>query len=133
MTSDRRCPSAPIASFAVCAEAGRCPCPRSRGWPHARRPPLRASIPIADAPYDRAMQPVPMRVPGARAPHGADIVCVGFAEWDAELPTNQHHLMSRLAHTNRVLFVESLGLRRPQLAVRDVRRMRRRLRDGLRG
>jgi glycosyltransferase involved in cell wall biosynthesis len=64
---------------------------------------------------------------------GQEIVCVGFAEWNPELPTNQHHLMSRLAQTNRVLFVESLGLRRPQLATRDVRRVFRRLRDGLRG
>lgn len=62
-----------------------------------------------------------------------DIVCVGFAEWDAELWTNQQHLMSRLARTNRVVFVESLGLRRPQLAGRDVRRMARRLVRGLRG
>ena len=40
----------------------------------------------------------------ARSPHPAgvklrdrDIVCVGFADWDTELWTNQHHLMSRLA------------------------------------
>lgn len=64
---------------------------------------------------------------------GRDIVCVGFAEWRAELWTNQHHLMSRLARDNRVLFVESLGLRRPQLAGRDVRRIARRLATGLRG
>src|SRR2546421_6210008 len=64
---------------------------------------------------------------------GREIVCVGFAEWEAELPTNQHHLMSRLAETNRILFIESLGLRRPQLALRDVRRLWRRLRAGLRG
>lgn len=62
---------------------------------------------------------------------GRDIVCVGFADWDADLWTNQHHLMSRLAARNRVLFVESLGLRRPQLAGRDVRRIGRRLRRGL--
>src|SRR5437763_17174431 len=62
---------------------------------------------------------------------GAEIVCVGFAEWNAELPTNQHHLMARLARTNRVLFVESLGLRRPQLAGRDLARLARRLRRGL--
>lgn len=60
-----------------------------------------------------------------------DIVCVGFADWDTELWTNQHHLMSRLAYENRVLFVESLGLRQPQLAVRDISRMWRRLRRGL--
>jgi glycosyltransferase involved in cell wall biosynthesis len=62
---------------------------------------------------------------------GKDIVCIGFADWDTELWTNQHHLMSRLAAHNRVLFVESLGLRRPRLAGRDVRRMARRLRRGL--
>jgi glycosyltransferase involved in cell wall biosynthesis len=62
-----------------------------------------------------------------------DIVCVGFADWNTELWTNQHHLMARLAHENRVLFVESLGLRRPQLATRDLKRMLKRVRDGLRG
>jgi glycosyltransferase involved in cell wall biosynthesis len=62
---------------------------------------------------------------------GRDIVCVGFADWDTELWTNQHHLMSRLARENRVLFVESLGLRRPQLAGRDLARIVRRLRRGL--
>jgi glycosyltransferase involved in cell wall biosynthesis len=64
---------------------------------------------------------------------GRDIVCVGFADWDTDLWTNQHHLMSRLARENRVLFVESLGLRQPQLARRDMRRIARRLRRGLRG
>jgi glycosyltransferase involved in cell wall biosynthesis len=63
--------------------------------------------------------------------HGRDIVCVGFADWDTELWTNQHHLMSRLARENRVLFVESLGLRRPQLAGRDLARIVRRLRRGV--
>lgn len=62
---------------------------------------------------------------------GRDIVCVGFADWDTELLTNQHHLMSRLAQHNRILFIESLGLRRPQLAGRDVARIARRLRRGL--
>jgi glycosyltransferase involved in cell wall biosynthesis len=64
---------------------------------------------------------------------GRDIVCVGFADWATDLQTNQHHLMRRLARENRVLFVESLGLRRPQLAVRDVKRIARRLARGLRG
>jgi glycosyltransferase involved in cell wall biosynthesis len=59
---------------------------------------------------------------------GRDIVCVGFGEWDAELWTNQQHLMARLARHNRVLFLESLGLRRPRLAGRDLRRMARRVR-----
>jgi glycosyltransferase involved in cell wall biosynthesis len=62
---------------------------------------------------------------------GRDIVCVGFADWDTELRTNQHHLMSRLARDNRVLFVESVGLRRPSLSSRDLRRIARRLIRGL--
>jgi glycosyltransferase involved in cell wall biosynthesis len=73
----------------------------------------------------------PMELPGAL--RGRDIVCVGFADWDTELWTNQHHLMARLAQSNRILFVESLGLRRPQLAGRDLRRIARRLRTGLQG
>ncbi len=64
---------------------------------------------------------------------GRDIVCVGFADWDTDLQTNQHHLMRRLARENRVLFVESLGLRRPQLAGRDLKRIAKRLRNGLQG
>jgi glycosyltransferase involved in cell wall biosynthesis len=63
---------------------------------------------------------------------GRAIVCVGFADWETDLWTNQQHLMSRLACDNRVLFVESLGLRRPQLAGRDLARIVRRLRRGLR-
>jgi glycosyltransferase involved in cell wall biosynthesis len=58
---------------------------------------------------------------------GEDIVCLGFADWETELWTNQHHLMSRLAERNRVLFIESLGLRRPQFASSDFRRILRRL------
>jgi glycosyltransferase involved in cell wall biosynthesis len=70
-------------------------------------------------------------MPGPRALRDRDIVCVGFADWDTELWTNQHHLMSRLAQNNRVLFVESLGLRQPQFARRDLARIVRRLRRGL--
>jgi glycosyltransferase involved in cell wall biosynthesis len=72
-----------------------------------------------------------MSVAPAPRLQGHDIVCVGFADWDTQLWTNQHHLMSRLARENRVLFVESLGLRRPQLAGRDVKRILRRLRRGV--
>ena len=66
---------------------------------------------------------------------GRDVVCVGFNDWDNEVWTNQHHLMSRLAAGgSRVLFIESLGLRRPELGSgRDLRRMARRLRRGLAG
>lgn len=64
---------------------------------------------------------------------GRSVVCVGFNDWDNEVWTNQHHLMARLAAAgSEVLFVESLGLRRPQLGSgRDLRRIARRLRWGL--
>jgi glycosyltransferase involved in cell wall biosynthesis len=64
---------------------------------------------------------------------GQQIVCIGSADWATELPINQHQLMGRLATKNEVLFVESLGLRRPQLAGRDLSRLWRRLKRGLRG
>jgi glycosyltransferase involved in cell wall biosynthesis len=64
---------------------------------------------------------------------GRSIVCLGFGEWDAELWTNQQHLMSRLARRNSVLFLESLGLRQPRLAGRDVKRMAERARRALAG
>src|SRR5205085_1888240 len=79
----------------------------------------------ATAPGIMAPMPDPERL------RGRDIVCVGFADWDTDLLTNQHHLMSRLARENRVLFIESLGLRAPQLAGRDLARVWRRLRRGL--
>lgn len=63
---------------------------------------------------------------------GFDILCIGAADWQTDLLTNQQHLLRRAAEHNRILFVESLGLRRPQLAARDLRRMGRRLRGGLR-
>jgi glycosyltransferase involved in cell wall biosynthesis len=63
---------------------------------------------------------------------GRDIVCVGFSDWDKDLRTNEQHLLTRLARHNRVLYIESLGVRRPQLAARDLRRIARRLVKGLR-
>ncbi|MCW3011024.1 MAG: glycosyltransferase family 1 protein [Solirubrobacterales bacterium] len=62
---------------------------------------------------------------------GRDIVCVGFSDWGNDLLTNEQHLLVRLAAGNRILFVESLGLRRPQVARRDVRRILRRLVRGV--
>ncbi len=62
---------------------------------------------------------------------GRDIVCIGFSDWHTDLLTNQQHLLVRAAKDNRILFVESLGLRRPQLAARDLRRIGRRLTSAL--
>jgi glycosyltransferase involved in cell wall biosynthesis len=62
---------------------------------------------------------------------GRDIVCIGFSDWHMDTLTNQQHLLVRAAKHNRILFVESLGLRRPQLASRDLRRIARRFARGL--
>ena len=59
---------------------------------------------------------------------GQDIICISSADWDAPLWTNKQHLMSRLADSNRVLYVESVGLRRPTLAQTDRERIVRRIR-----
>ncbi len=79
--------------------------------------------------------PAPSERPYLTSLRSRDFVCVGFNDWDNEVWTNQHHLMARIAAAgNRVLFIESLGLRRPQLgSARDLRRIGRRLRRGLVG
>jgi glycosyltransferase involved in cell wall biosynthesis len=52
---------------------------------------------------------------------GHDIVC--FAnDWDSD-PLSKKHVMVRLARTNRVLWVDSLGNRNPTASVRDLKRM----------
>lgn len=49
-----------------------------------------------------------------------DIVC--FAnDWDSD-PTSKKHIMARLAAHNRVLWVNSIGCRTPQVSARDLRR-----------
>ena len=63
---------------------------------------------------------------------GRDIVCVGYSDWDKDLLTNEQHLLGRLARRNRVLYVESLGVRRPQIARRDLARIARRALRGTR-
>jgi glycosyltransferase involved in cell wall biosynthesis len=60
-----------------------------------------------------------------------DIIC--FAnDWTAD-PTSKHHLMRRVAETNRVLWVESAGMRAPQLSRQgDLRRIARKARSLMR-
>jgi glycosyltransferase involved in cell wall biosynthesis len=56
------------------------------------------------------------------------VVCISTADWDAPLWTNKQHLMSRLADAGTpVLYVDSVGLRRPAASGQDAARIRRRL------
>jgi len=58
-----------------------------------------------------------------------DVVCLSSADWDAPLWTNKQHLMRRFGEAGaRVLYVDSLGLRRPRLDATDSARIVRRLR-----
>jgi glycosyltransferase involved in cell wall biosynthesis len=62
---------------------------------------------------------------------GRHIVC--FAkDWD-DHPTSNNHVMRLLARDNTVLWVSSIGMRRPSATARDVRRAARKLAASLRG
>lgn len=58
------------------------------------------------------------------------ILVLGTADWNQAIATNQHYMVRELAATNKVTFVESMGLRRPQLSRRDLKRIWARLSVG---
>jgi glycosyltransferase involved in cell wall biosynthesis len=61
-----------------------------------------------------------------------DIIVFSNADWDHSVRTNSQHMAERFALRGfRVLYVESLGLRRPSAAARDLKRMGKRLMRGL--
>lgn len=61
-----------------------------------------------------------------------DITLLATADWDNPFWTNKQHVAVELAaRGHRVLYIDSLGLRRPTLKQRDRRRMLRRLGRGL--
>ena len=64
-----------------------------------------------------------------------DCILFATADWDTPYWTNKQHTTRELAKRDyRVLYVESVGLRRPRLgSARDYSRIVRRLKRGLRG
>lgn len=58
-----------------------------------------------------------------------DVLVLGTADWNQPIATNQHYIATALSGAAEVTFVESLGLRRPSLSSRDLRRVWRRLRS----
>ncbi len=63
-----------------------------------------------------------------------DIVIISTADWDHPLWTNNQHTAVRMAERGfRVLYVESLGLRRPTLEPRDLKRIFQRCMKSMRG
>lgn len=55
------------------------------------------------------------------------ILLLSTADWNARLWTNKQYMATELAKATDVIYVESLGLRRPGLTSRDLSRMRDRL------
>lgn len=62
-----------------------------------------------------------------RAGPTPEVLILGTADWDAPIATNQHYVARELAARWPVTFVESMGLRRPTLSMRDARRILKRL------
>jgi glycosyltransferase involved in cell wall biosynthesis len=62
-----------------------------------------------------------------------DILLVSTADWDNPYWTNKQHVATELARRgHRILYIESQGLRRPSASARDLSRIWRRLKRGLR-
>ncbi|MGY2745225.1 glycosyltransferase [Arthrobacter sp. UYCu723] len=56
-----------------------------------------------------------------------EILVLGTADWNQPIATNQHYMVRELAKEYKTTFVESLGLRKPEINSRDLRRMAKRL------
>jgi glycosyltransferase involved in cell wall biosynthesis len=66
-------------------------------------------------------------------PRLADVVVLSTADWDNPFWTNKQHVTVELARLrHRVLYVDSIGLRRPTLSKQDLLRICRRLLKALR-
>jgi teichuronic acid biosynthesis glycosyltransferase TuaH len=62
---------------------------------------------------------------------GPSVLVLSTAEWSAPLWTNKQFIARELAREFDVTYVNSLGLRRPELSRRDVGRLVNRLREGV--
>jgi glycosyltransferase involved in cell wall biosynthesis len=62
---------------------------------------------------------------------GRDIICFSN-DWDGD-PLSKKHIMLRLAKNNRILWVNSIGLRKPKASASDLRRVLKKLRDAAGG
>jgi len=64
---------------------------------------------------------------------GEEILCISTADWDNIAWTNKQHIMSRLSKTNKILYIESLGLRQPTINEKDILRILKRIKDWFKG
>lgn len=73
----------------------------------------------------------PRHLDPARVLRGRDIVCFSN-DWDGD-PLSKTHIMKILARENRVLWVNSLANRRPEMSSRDLERIGKKIGDIARG
>lgn len=64
--------------------------------------------------------------------NASQVIILGTADWNQQIATNQHYIAKELSMSCDVLFVESIGLRRPEFRWRDIRRIIGRLRSAVR-
>lgn len=64
---------------------------------------------------------------------GRDIILFSSDDWSSGLKTSKYHIAVGLAKTNRVLFVNSIGLRTPQVSQNDITRIFKKLAGFARG
>src|SRR5215467_3958924 len=62
---------------------------------------------------------------------GRDIICFSN-DWDSD-PLSKKHIMVRLAKKNRVLWINSFGLRKPTATSSDLKRLLKKLSDFAKG
>lgn len=65
----------------------------------------------------------------AGSPRSSTVLMLSTADWRSSLLTNKQFMARELSRDHTVLYIESLGLRRPELSIRDVKRVARRLRS----
>ena len=58
---------------------------------------------------------------------GQDIICFSN-DWDGD-PLSKKHIMLRFAKHNRVLWINSIGNRKPTASAYDLKRIAKKLRD----
>lgn len=58
------------------------------------------------------------------------LLVLGTADWNQAIATNQHTMVRELARAYPLIYTESMGLRQPELRMRDLKRIARRLRRG---
>jgi glycosyltransferase involved in cell wall biosynthesis len=87
----------------------------------------------SESPEDLKRRDAPGAMPDLGSRQFADIVLLSTADWHNPFWTNKQHVAVELARRGqRILYVDSLGLRRPSASRQDLARILRRALDGLR-